>query len=80
MDEKWSEYKPGRLVEIIDSGGDGIGRKGDQGRILGYDVGGLILGSGTPTVQVKLVTGKDAGKTSSRFIYRYKLLSEEWDM
>jgi hypothetical protein len=79
MDEKWLEYRPGRLVEIIDSGGDSIGQKGDQGRILGYDVGGLIMDNGTPTVQVKLITGKDTGKTSSRFIYRYKLLSEDWD-
>lgn len=70
-------FSIGDIVEIIDGAGGSMGNKGDIASVI--EIEGNFSGTDTPIVNAKLLSGKDKGKVSARFIFRYKLYNTEWD-
>jgi small-conductance mechanosensitive channel len=79
----FEEFEIGSIVEIIDSDGSSVGRKGDQGKVIGFSINSTSIGPNgmkCPVMEVRMLTGKHVGQASGRFSYRYKLISGDWDL
>ena len=70
--------KIGDYLEIIDTTGCDYGRKGDK--LVASEIKERGYGSSEQIVAGTILTGDHKGQESSRFWYRYKIITAEWDI